>query len=194
MINKLWVFFVVSGSLYLIITGKADILNSQILSSGKTTLDLIIQIFPLLSIWLGIMNIAKKSGFLDKASKVISPFLLKIFPEIPKGHESIGLISSNIIANMFGLGNAATPFGLKAMESLQKLNKDKSSASRSMITFLVINTCGITIVPTTIISLRIMHDSTDPTSIIFPCIVVSFLSLFIGLIIDRFFAGRYKWN
>lgn len=192
MINKLWIFFIVSGSLFLIINGKADILNNEIISSGKTTLDLILQIFPLLAIWLGIMNIAKKSGLLTKVSKAISPFLSKLFPEIPKGHESLGLISSNIIANLFGLGNAATPFGLKAMESLQTLNKDKKTASRSMITFLVINTCGITLIPTTIISLRLMHDSTDPTSIVVPCILVTFISLFIGLIIDRIFAKRYK--
>lgn len=192
MINKLWIFLIVSGSLFLIINGKADILNNQIISSGKTTLDLILQIFPLLAIWLGIMNIAKKSGLLDKVSKAISPFLSKLFPEIPKGHESLGLISSNIIANLFGLGNAATPFGLKAMESLQTLNKDKKTASRSMITFLVINTCGVTLIPTTIISLRLMHDSTDPTSIVVPCMLVTFISLFIGLIIDRLFAKRYK--
>lgn len=192
MINKLWIFFIVSGSLFLIINGKADILNSQILSSGKTTLDLIIQIFPLLAIWLGIMNIAKESGLLKKASSFLSPMLLKIFPEIPRGHESLGLISSNIIANMFGLGNAATPFGLKAMESLQKLNKKQDTASRSMITFLVINTCGVTLIPTTIISLKMMHDSTEPTNIVGPCIIVSFVSLIIGLIIDRIFARRYK--
>ena len=192
MINKLWIFFIVVGALFLIINGKADALNSQILSSGKTTLDLILQIFPLLALWLGIMNIAKESGLLEKTSKFISPILLKIFPEIPKGHESLGLISSNIVANMFGLGNAATPFGLKAMESLQKLNNEKDTASRSMITFLVINTCGVTIVPTTIISLRMMHDSTDPTSIVVPCVIVSFLSLIIGLIIDRLFSRRHK--
>ena len=192
MINKLWIFFIVSGSLFLIINGKADILNNQIISSGKTTLDLILQIFPLLAIWLGIMNIAKKSGLLDKVSKAISPFLSKLFPEIPKGHESLGLISSNIIANLFGLANAAISFGLKAMESLQTLNKDKKTASRSMITFLVINTCGVTLIPTTIISLRLMHDSTDPTSIVVPCMLVTFISLFIGLIIDRLFAKRYK--
>lgn len=192
MINKLWIFFIISGSLFLIITGKADVLNAQILSSGKTTLDLVIQIFPLLALWLGLMNIAKQSGLLQKASRFISPFLSKIFPEIPKNHESLGLISSNIIANLFGLGNAATPFGLKAMESLQTLNKEKDSASRSMVTFLVINTCGVTLVPTTIISLRMMHDSTDPTSIVIPCIIVSFISLFIGLIIDRILARKYK--
>ncbi len=192
MINKLWIFFIISGALYLILTGKADVLNTQILSSGKTTLDLVIQIFPLLALWLGLMNIAKASGLLAKASKFISPVLLKLFPEIPRGHESLGLISSNIIANLFGLGNAATPFGLKAMESLQAINKEKDTASRSMITFLVINTCGVTLVPTTIISLRLMHDSTDPTSIVIPCIIVSFISLAIGLVIDRMMARRYK--
>ena len=97
MINKLWIFFIISGSLFLIINGKADVLNAQILSSGKTTLDLIMQIFPLLALWLGIMNIAKTSGLLDKTSKLISPLLSKIFPDIPKGHESLGLVSSNII-------------------------------------------------------------------------------------------------
>ena len=192
MINKLWIFFIVVGSLFLIVNGKADALNSQILSSGKTTLDLILQIFPLLALWLGIMNIAKESGLLEKVSRFISPILLKIFPDIPKGHESLGLISSNIVANMFGLGNAATPFGLKAMESLQELNKEKDTASRSMITFLVINTCGVTIVPTTIISLRMMHDSTEPTSIVVPCVIVSFLSLIIGLFIDRLFSRRHR--
>lgn len=192
MINKLWIFFIVSGGLFLIVNGKADVLNTQILSSGKLTLDLVIQIFPLLALWLGIMNIAKCSGLLGKASNFISPILSKIFPEIPKGHDALGLISSNIIANMFGLGNAATPFGLKAMEEMQKLNKKKDEASRSMITFLVINTCGLTLVPTTIISLRMMHDSTDPTNIVVPCIIVSFLSLVIGLIIDRIMYGRYK--
>ena len=192
MINRLWIFFIVSGSLYLIITGKTDVLNTEILSSGKVALDLIIQIFPLLALWLGLMNIAKVSGLLTKMSKTLSPLLLKIFPDIPKGHESLSLISSNIIANVFGLGNAATPFGLKAMESLQTLNKNKDTASRSMITFLVINTCGVTLIPTTIISLRMMHDSTDPSNIIIPCILVSFLSLFIGLVIDRIFYMRYK--
>jgi spore maturation protein A len=192
MINKLWVFFIVSGSLFLMFDGKTDVLNTQILSSGKTTLDLIMQIFPLLALWLGIMNIAKESGLLNKLSLKLSPLLSKIFPEIPKGHESLSLISSNIIANAFGLGNAATPFGLKAMESMQELNKKKDTASRSMITFLVINTCGVTLVPTTIISMRIMHDSTDPTSIVIPCVIVSVLSLIAGLVIDRILGRRYK--
>ena len=191
MINKLWIGLIVVGSLCLILTGKADLLNTQILSSGKATLELVMQIFPLVSLWLGIMNIAKESGLLDKVSKLIYPLLHKIFPEIPKGHESLGYISSNIIANMFGLGNAATPFGLKAMKSLQSLNKNKEEASRSMITFLIINTCGLCIIPTTIISLRILYDSKDPSFIVIPCLIVSFISLVFGLIIDRLWSRRY---
>ena len=190
MINKLWVGLIVIGSLCLIFTGKADVLNTQILSSGKATLELVMQIFPLVSLWLGIMNIAKESGLLSKVSKFIYPLLHKIFPEIPKGHESFSYISSNIIANMFGLGNAATPFGLKAMKSLQDLNKNKEEASRSMITFLVINTCGLCIIPTTIISLRMLYDSKDSSFITIPCLVVSFISLVFGLILDRIWSKK----
>lgn len=192
MVNKFWAFFIISGSIFLLLNGKSDVLNSQIISSGKTSLDLILQIFPLMALWLGIMNIAKVSGLLNKASKFISPMLTKIFPEIPKEHESLGLISSNMIANIFGLGNAATPFGIKAMQSLQTLNKKKDEATHSMITFLVINTCGLTIVPTTIISMRMMHDSTSPTDIVLPCIIATFTSLVLGLIIDRIFARKDK--
>lgn len=191
MINKLWIGLIVVGSLCLILTGKADLLNTQILSSGKATLELVMQIFPLISLWLGIMNIAKESGLLDKVSKLIYPLLHKLFPEIPKGHESLGYISSNIIANMFGLGNAATPFGLKAMKSLQSLNKNKEEASKSMITFLIINTCGLCIIPTTIISLRILYDSKDPSFIVIPCVIISFISLVFGLIIDRLWSRRH---
>lgn len=190
MINKLWVGLIVIGSLCLIFTGKADVLNAQILSSGKATLELVMQIFPLVSLWLGIMNIAKESGLLSKVSKFIYPLMHKIFPDIPKGHESFSYISSNIIANMFGLGNAATPFGLKAMKSLQSLNKNKEEASRSMITFLVINTCGLCIIPTTIISLRMLYDSKDPSFIMIPCLTISFISLIFGLVIDRIWSKK----
>ncbi len=190
MINKLWVGLIVIGSLCLIFTGKGDVLNAQILSSGKATLELVMQIFPLVSLWLGIMNIAKESGLLSKVSKFIYPLLHKIFPDIPKGHESFSYISSNIIANMFGLGNAATPFGLKAMKSLQSLNKNKEQASRSMITFLVINTCGLCIIPTTIISLRMLYDSKDPSFIMIPCLTISFISLIFGLVIDRIWSKK----
>ena len=129
-------------------------------------------------------------GLLNKLSKMLSPILKKVFPEIPKNHEALDLISTNIIANMFGLGNAATPFGLKALQSLQELNDNKEVASRSMMTFLVLNTSGITIVPTTIISLRIAYGSNNPTSIVGMCFLLSVLGTIIGLMIDRLFARR----
>lgn len=192
MVNKIWGFLIIIGIVFSTITGKIDIINEEILSSTKTSLDMILKILPVMALWLGIMNIASKSGLLEKFSKLISPILTKVFPDIPKNHESISYISSNIVANMFGLGNAATPFGLKAMKSLQELNPKKDEATRSMITFLVINTCGLTIIPTTVITLRMMYGSGNPTFILVPCIIVTFTSLFVGLVIDRFLAIRYK--
>ena len=194
MVNKIWGFFIIVGILFSIVTGKIDIINEEILNSTKTSFDMVLRILPVMALWLGIMNIASKSGLIEKLSKVLSPLLRKIFPEIPKNHESFSYISSNIIANMFGLGNAATPFGLKAMKSLQELNVKKEEASRSMITFLVINTCGLTIIPTTVISLRMMYGSSNPTSIIIPCLIVTFSSLVIGLIADRILALKCKYD
>ncbi len=190
MVNKIWGCFIVIGVIVCLFTGKVDVLNNEILESTKSSLDMIIKIFPVMALWLGIMNIATESGLLNQLSNALSPILRKLFPEIPKGHESLSLIASNITANMFGLGNAATPFGLKAMKSLQSLNDQKDTASRSMITFLVLNTSGVTIIPTTIISLRMMYGSKNPTEIVFACILATLISTIGGLIIDRILAKR----
>lgn len=192
MVNIIWSVFIITGIVYSFIIGKTDIISNEILNSAKTSLDMILKLLPVMAIWLGIMEIAQKSGLLQKISQVISPLLNKLFPEIPKGHESLSFIASNMVANMVGLGNAATPFGLKAMNSLQKLNKKKDTASRSMITFLVLNTGGLTIIPTTVISMRVMYGSENPTEILLPCIIATFISTFCGLILDRFMARRYK--
>lgn len=190
MINLIWGGFILLGIIYYIITGNISSINDQILSSGKTSLDMIIQMFPVMAVWLGLMNIAKEAGLLNKLSSFISPILGKLFPEIPKGHESISFIASNVVVNMFGLGSAATPFGLKAMKSLQELNKKKDVASRSMITFLVLNTGGVTIVPTTIISLRMMHGSSNPTEIVITCVLATMCASISGLVLDRIIARR----
>ena len=184
MINKIWAFFIITGILFGILTNNVDTVNKQILESGKTTINMILEIFPLMAIWLGIMKIAETSKLLDKFSKILYPILKKIFPEIPKNHKSFSYIGSNIIANLFGLGNAATPFGLKTMQELQKLNKTEV-ASRSMITFLVLNTSGLTIIPTTVISLRMLYKSNNPTEIVFACILATLISTIGGLIIDN---------
>lgn len=192
MVNIIWIGFILCGIVFGLLTNNMNVINNTIIDSSKKSLELILQIFPVLALWMGLMNIASKSNLLTKLSNALSPFLTKLFPDIPKGHESLSLIASNIIANMFGLGSAATPFGLKAMESLQSLNKKKDTATRSMITFLVVNTSGVTIVPTTIISLRMMYGSSEPTKIVLACLISTVCSTMGGIIVDRFFARRYK--
>ena len=192
MVNKIWGFFIVVGIVFAFFTGKIDIINEEILNSCKNTLELVFQLFPVVALWLGIMKIATASGLLQIVSNKLSPFLRIIFPEIPKDHPALGYISSNIIANVFGLGNAATPFGLKAMEALQEINPNKKEASRSMITFLVLNTSGLTLIPTTIISMRLLYGSINPTEIILPCILATLISTITGLTLDRILYYRSK--
>jgi len=185
MINYLFGSFFIIGILYSFFTNTN--ISNEMLSATKSGLELILSIIPMMCLWLGIMNIAKKSGLLDNLAKLLTPILKKIFPEIPKNSPCFSYIGTNIIMNMLGLGNAATPFGLKAIKEMQKLNKEKDTATRSMITFLVLNTASVTIMPTTIISLRMMYGSISPESIIPYIIVTSTLSCIIGLIIDRLF-------
>ena len=192
MVNKIWGFFIISGILYSLFTGNIEVINTEILLSASTSFNLIVQMFSVLALWLGIMKIAEASGLLKKLSSKLSKILSFVFPEIPKSHESLSLIASNIIANMAGLGSAATPFGLKAMDSLEKINDKKDTASRSMITFLVLNTSGVTIIPTTIISLRMLYKSIEPTKIVIPCIIATICSTAAGLLMDRFLARRVK--
>lgn len=192
MVNIIWILLIIIGIVYGFFSNNLETVNSTIVDSTKVSLDMLFKIFPVVALWMGLMKIAEKSKLLEKLSIKLSPFLTKLFPEIPRNHESLSLIASNMIANIFGLGSAATPFGLKAMSSLQKLNKKKDTASRSMITFLVINTSGLTIIPTTIISLRMMYGSNNPTRIVFACILSTFFATLGGIIVDRILARRYK--
>ena len=195
MINYLWGIFIILVIIFSIINGNNNITNSM-LSSGSSGIDMILSIVPLMCLWLGTMKIAESSGLLDIISKKLSKIVKVLFPEIPEGDKAIGYISSNIVMNMLGLGNAATPFGLKAMSELKRLNKDSSTASRSMITFLVINTSSVTIVPTTVISLRLSSGSINPTEIIPVTIITTFLSTFLALLLDRlfYFIWRRKYD
>ena len=195
MINYLWGIFIILGIIFSIINGNNNITNSM-LSSGSRGIDMILSIVPLMCLWLGTMKIAESSGLLDIISKKLSKIVKVLFPEIPEGDKAIGYISSNIVMTMLGLGNAATPFGLKAMSELKRLNKDSSTASRSMITFLVINTSSVTIVPTTVISLRLSSGSINPTEIIPVTIITTFLSTFLALLLDRlfYFIWRRKYD
>ena len=186
MINYIWGVFIILGITYSIINKDPNLTNN-LLTSGKNSIDMILTILPLMCLWLGITKIAQASSLLTLVSKKLSKVVRTIFPEIPKDHPAIGYISSNIVMNMLGLGNAATPFGIKAMEKLKELNQNKDVASRSMITFLVINTSSVTIIPTTVISLRLLHGSIDASEIIPVTILTTFISTFIALILDRIF-------
>lgn len=186
MINYIWGVFIILGITYSIINKDPNLTNN-LLTSGKNSIDMILTILPLMCLWMGITKIAQASSLLTLVSKKLSKVVRIIFPEIPKDHPAIGYISSNIVMNMLGLGNAATPFGIKAMEKLKELNKNKDVASRSMITFLVINTSSVTIIPTTVISLRLLHGSIDASEIIPVTILTTFISTFIALILDRIF-------
>lgn len=186
MINYIWGIFIVLGVIISIIKGDNNLTNNLI-TSGTKGIDIIINLVPLMCLWLGTMKIADSSGLLNIISNKLSKIIRVVFPEIPKGDPAIAYISSNIVMNMLGLGNAATPFGIKAMARLKELNNNSDIASRSMITFLVINTSSVTIIPTTVISLRIASGSNNPTEIMTACIITTFLSSFIGLLIDRLF-------
>lgn len=185
MINYIFGLFFIIGILYSFIT-NTNISNEMISASSKS-IELIFTIIPIMCLWLGIMNIAKKSGLLDKFAKLITPILKYLFPEIPKNSPCFSYISINIIMNMLGVGNAATPFGLKAMKEMQKINQNKDTSSRSMITFIVMNTAAVTIIPTTIISLRVLNKSINPMSIVPYIVITSSLSCIIGLILDRLY-------
>lgn len=195
MINYIWGFFIVVGVLFSIINGSGSVTNSMLLSGSKA-IDMILGIVPLMCLWLGTMKIAEASGLLDIMSKKLSKVVKILFPEIPEGDKAIGYISSNVVMNMLGLGNAATPFGLKAMSELKRLNNNSDVASRSMITFLVINTASVTIVPTTVISLRLANGSINPTEIVPVTIITTFLSTFLAILLDRlfYFIWRKKYD
>lgn len=190
MVNIIWALFIIIGIIYSLISGNFNVINNEILVSGKSALDLLLGMLPLLVIWMGLMKVAEEAGIISSISKMMSPILKKIFPSVPNNDPSLGFIASNIAANMAGLGSAATPFGLKAMESLQKLNKDKKVASEAMITFLVLNTSGVTIVPTTIISLRLLYGSVNPSVVLPFCIIATTCSTIGGLTIDYLIRRR----
>ena len=185
MINYIFSFFIMIGIIYSFLSGNTTNVNKSIISSGMDAIKMIVNMIPLLCLWLGIMKVAEDSGLLKNLTKVFSKIIHPLFPELNRNGDSITYIASNIIMNMFGLGNAATPFGLLAMKSMQKENLKKDTASRSMITFLVINTASVTIIPTTVISIRALNHSNNPSEILLSSIIVTILSCFIGIILDR---------
>ncbi len=150
---------------------------------AKVSIEIIIILLGVMTLWLGIMRIGEKGGAINLLSKVISPFFRKIFPEVPKDHPAIGAMLMNVCANMLGLDNAATPFGLKAMDELQKINVKKNTASNAQIMFLVLNTSGLTIIPVSIMAYRMAAGASNPSDVFLPLLLTTFIATLVGLIV-----------
>ncbi|WP_419881248.1 nucleoside recognition domain-containing protein [Peribacillus sp. B-H-3] len=194
MVNYIWVGLTVCGILFAMINGTMDEVNEALFKSAKEAVTLSLGLMSILVFWLGLMKIAEDSGLLNKLSRLFKPFVQFLFPEVPAGHPAMGYILSNMMANFFGLGNAATPLGIKAMEQLKELNGGKPEASRSMITFLAINTSSITLIPTTVIAIRMNFNSASPTDIVFPTIIATAISAAGAIMIDKYYYRKRKRN
>ncbi|MED2181962.1 MULTISPECIES: spore maturation protein SpmA [Bacillus cereus group] len=190
MVNLVWVAMAVIGIVYAMINGTMEAINKAVFDGAKDAVTICIGLISVLVFWLGLMKIAEEAGLLKKLVSFFMPIVKRLFPEIPKDHPSMGFILSNMMANFFGLGNAATPLGIKAMEQLKELNGGKDSASRSMVTFLALNTSAITLIPTTVISIRMTYESANPTEIVGVTFIAQVLSMIGAIWIDRYFYRR----
>lgn len=163
--NKIFGFFIIASILIAALTGNINSIAIEVIISAREGVKQVFSLIGILTLWLGIAKIAEKSGLLEIFTKILYPIIKGLFPSIPKNHPAMGSILMNLSANLFGFGNAATPFGLKAMDELQKLNRS-DQASEAMCTFLALNVSSITLIPNTIIAIRINAGSTNPMEIV----------------------------
>ncbi len=184
--NFVWMGLIVVAVVVAAFTGHMEETTNAAMDTAKTAVELAIGLIGVMALWLGLMKVAEKAGMVQALAKLLRPLLKRIFPEVPGDHPAMGSMLANIAANMLGLGNSATALGLRAMQDLQDLNKEKSSASNSMATFLAINTSSVTIIPATVIAIRVSADSTSPAEIIGPIIVATLISTIVGISAARF--------
>lgn len=163
--NFIFSLFILTGIIVAAVNGKIDVITTAAMTSAGNAVQRAITLISIVSLWLGIARVAEESGLIDILSRLIAPLFRWLFPSIPKGHPALGCILMNLSANMLGFGNAATPFGLKAMQELQRLNDKPDTATEAMCTFLAINTSSVTIVPATLIALRASAGSKNPSEI-----------------------------
>lgn len=189
MLNYLWGFMILIGIIYAALTGRLPEVTDAALDSAREAVTLCITMVGVMSFWVGLMRIAENSGIISGASKKLNPFLRFMFPGIPKGHKANEYISTNMIANIFGLGWAATPAGLKAMEELGKLNHHSKTASKEMCTFLIINISSLQLIPVNMIAYRSQYGSTNPARIVGPAIVATLVSTFAGILFAKIMAA-----
>jgi len=193
-LNYIWIgFFVIAfivALVKLIFFGDTAISNNvvnEMFDSAKTGAEISIGLIGIMTFWLGIMKIGERAGMISLFAKGVSPFFSKLFPGVPKAHPANGSIIMNFSANMLGLDNAATPVGLKAMQELQELNPEKDTATNAQIMFLVLNTAGITLIPTGVIALRMANGAANPADVFIPCLIGTFISFLAGMIAVSFY-------
>lgn len=192
MVNYIWAGMIAFSIIFGMWNGTLPKVNEAIFQGAEEAVKISIGLIGVLVFWLGFMAVAQKAGLLDKLAFLFRPIVKVIFPEVPKESKAMGYMVANMVANLFGLGNAATPLGLKAMEELKRMNGNRDEASRSMVTFLVINTAGITLIPTTIIGLRVTYGSVNPTEIILTTLCASLTATIGALMVDRYFYHRRR--
>lgn len=189
-LNYIWIGFFLVGFVaalaQLVFFGDTEIFKRIIdgtFDSAKTgVMDIALPLAGVMTLWLGIMNIGEKAGAIGWLAKIIAPFFSRIFPEVPKDHPATGHMVMNFSANLLGLDNAATPFGLKAMESLQTLNPNKDTATNAQIMFLVLHTSGLTLIPLAIMAQRAILGAADPSDIFIPCMVATYVATVAGIV------------
>lgn len=191
MINYIWFAMIFFGIIFALFTGNGDKITEAIVLGSESTVSFLIELLGIMCFWCGVMKIAEKSGLTAQIARILKPLLKKLFKEAATDEKALGAIVMNLTANMMGLSNAATPFGIKAMEEMDRLNKKSSVASNDMALFLVMNAACIQLVPTTVISIRAAANSVNPGIIILPAIISTTIAAIVGVvcckILQRYF-------
>lgn len=191
MLNYLWPFFLMVSFIYGICFGNIEETNNSIFSSTENAVNICLNLLGTICFWNGIMKIAIKTSIVNKLKKMLKPILKYLFPKINENDDAYTEISMNVVANIMGLGNAATPIGMKAMKSLQKTNKNKNALSKEMAIFIVLNTASIQIIPTTVIALRNSLGSSNPTVILFPVWIATACAAIAAITAVKIFIKRW---
>jgi len=181
MLNTLWVLMVVCPIIYCLILGETEETVAALLAAGSSSIELVLEMAGGFMLWCGLMEILRQSGWMDWLGRIMRPMLQKLFPGI-KHHETFSAIAMNLAANMLGLGNAATPMGLKAMQLMAEENRNRLKASHGMCLFMVMNSCCIQLLPTTVLTVRTAAGSANPGAILLPSILCSVLTMVLGII------------
>ncbi|KYZ77477.1 spore maturation protein [Anaerosporomusa subterranea] len=195
MINFIWLFFLIVGIAYAGINGRVETVTQSAISGAETAVTLAFKLLGVMCLWLGIMKIAEKAGLIRIFAWILGPIIRLLFPGVPKGHPALGAIVMTVSANMLGLGNAATPFGIKAMQQLQELNPSRETATPAMCTLLALCTTGFTLVPATLIALRSAAGSVSPAEIVGVTVLTSLVATATALTADflfRLVTGRRR--